>query len=105
MRAGLLTDTISFYSISNTKSSSGAIIKNKTLVISSRCQVLKNTGKNGVLNSEEFNSNLLEVKVRYNPIINETLKVLLRGKTYKIENIFLNKKDNSYSISLKKVDE
>lgn len=105
MKAGLLTDTISFYSLSNTKSNSGAIVKTKTLVLNSRCQVLKNTGKNGVVNYEDFNTNLLEVKVRYNPIINETLIVLLRGKTYKIENTFLNKKDNSFSISLKKIDE
>lgn len=105
MRAGTLIDTISFYSLSDTKSPSGSISKVKTLVLDTRCQVINNTGKNTVINKEDFNTNLLEIKVRFNPIIKDNLLAALRGKNYKIENSFLNKKDNSISISLKKLDQ
>src|SRR3989339_1929860 len=104
MKAGNLTDIIEFYSLSDVKSASGAITKNKTLVLKSRCQVVSNTGKNRIQNKEDYNTNFLEVKVRTNPLLNDGLIVVLRGKTYKIENLFFNRKDNSISISLKKED-
>lgn len=105
MRAGNLTDIIQFYSLSNSKSASGALLQNKSLVLSSRCQIISNSGKNMILNKEDFNSNYLEVKVRFNQLINDSLQVELRGKIYKIENTFYNRKDNSISITLKKKDD
>jgi hypothetical protein len=104
MKAGNLTDIIEFYSLSDVKSASGAITKNKTLILKSRCQIISNIGKNKVQNKEDFNTNFLEVKVRFNPLINEGLIVVLRDITYKIENLFFNRKDNSISMSLKKED-
>ena len=108
MRAGLLTERLTFMGQTKATSDSGAPKKEWTKVYS--CSAYKR--KSNILNDrdglnakEVFNGYNLVFQVRHNPLIKDNQRVEYRGETYKIIPPLDYQPDNTYIITVTRVDE
>lgn len=106
MRAGLLKEKLTFLDEVKTSSSSGAPVKQWNAVYS--CKAFKRQTSASIgdgLNAKELfvNYNLV-FQVRYNPLISDSQRVEYRGRMYKIVPPLDYRQDNTYIITLNRVD-
>lgn len=108
MRAGLLTERILFKKLVTTTSQSGAVKKEYVPDYSCRAyrrKVNRISDKDGVNAKEQFFGYTIEFQVRYNPLIKETHRIEYQGKEYRIIPPLEKQKDNTYIITVTKIDE
>lgn len=106
MRAGLLTERITFFEEQTIKSpASGAIRKDFVEVQSIRAYRKKLSASlgNGINASEEFIANTLVFQVRKYSFIKESMQIGYNGKRYSIT-LLDEQSDNSYLITCSKIN-
>lgn len=108
MRAGDLTERITFLANTSVTSDSGALKKEWTSVYS--CKAKKHKAKvsndrDGLNAKEVFNGYNLVFQVRYNPLIDDNQRVEYMGRQYKIIPPLDYQPDNTYIITVSRVDE
>ena len=108
MRAGDLTERISFLKQTSITSNTGAFKKEWLPVYSCKAKkhktiILKD--RDGLNAKEVFNGYDLVFQVRYNPLIDDNQRVEYMGKTYKIIPPLDYKRDNTYILTVTRVDE
>lgn len=106
MRAGLLREFVEFLELTEIKSNSGFAKKEYVSFLSTRCSRRKLSASmgDGLNANEEFIANTVVIQVRYNSLIEESNRIKYNGKMYKI--ILLDKQlqDNSYLITMTKIN-
>jgi SPP1 family predicted phage head-tail adaptor len=108
MRAGLLTERLTFLGSTSVKSDTGAIKKEWASVYS--CKAYKHktsilSDRDGLNAKEVFNGYNLVFQVRYNPVLDESQRVEYMGKLYKIIPPLDYQRDNTYILTVTRVDE
>lgn len=102
--AGTLKYKLIFKQIVETQTESGFITKSKVELFSCKAAKIKTKNSYGVDAKEMFNSSLIEFKVRYNKLINDSILVDYNAVEYRIVSIDENKFDNSLSLVLEKIN-
>ena len=103
--SGKLTETLQFYEIVETQSSSGYNHTEEKYMINVRAERFKNK-ENYVIEAEElFHSSLLSFRLRYRKEINETNIVVYDGERYRITSLNPYKKTNEITIILEKIND
>lgn len=107
MRAGLLREILVFEELQTITSPSGATKKEYAAVYTCKGYKRKMSPVRDVsgLNAmEEFSGNMLIFQVRYHPIINEKQRVLYQGRHYSMTLLDRQIHDNTYLITLTKLN-
>lgn len=106
MRAGLLKEKLTFLDAVTTITPSGAPVKQWNPVYSCRAYKRRTTTSigDGINAKEVFVNYNLVFQVRYNPLISDSQRVEYRGRTYKIVPPLDYRQDNTYIITLNRVD-
>lgn len=108
MRAGLLREILEFKELVSEQSLSGAVRKEYKSVFSCKVHRLKLSAvvdKDGVNAMEQFIGNTVIFQTRYYPCIKESQRVVWQGRTYEIKLLDRKIEDNSYQITLSKINE
>jgi len=107
MRAGLLREFVEFLELREEKSNSGFSKKEYTSSLKTRCSRRKLSASmgDGINANEEFISNTVVIQVRYNSLINENNRIKYNGKMYSIILLDRQLQDNSYLITMSKINE
>lgn len=99
MNAGLLTETIIFEEAKEVKTESGFIEKEYVQILTMRAYRKKISASSNKLNAfEDFIGNTIIFQTWFHPAINEKLRILYKGNTYKIVLLDRQRYDNTYTI-------
>lgn len=107
MRAGLLRETLVFKEPISEQSDSGAVKVVYNPVLTSRASRKKMStvvNSDGVKALEKFVGHVVIFQVRYNPLINERQRVVWQGREYEITLLDWRREDNSYLVTLNKLN-
>lgn len=107
MRAGLLREILVFKDPLPVTSPSGAVKKVYKKVYSCKAYRKKLSSvrdADGLNAMEEFIGNTLVFQLRYHPVINENQRVLYQGNDYSITLLDRQIHDNTYLITLTKIN-
>lgn len=107
MRAGLLREILVFEEIQSVTSPSGAVKKEYVKVYTCKAHKKKLSlirDADGMNAMEEFTGHTLVFQVRYHPVINEELRVLYQDRYYSISLLDPQISDNTYLITLTKMN-
>lgn len=105
MQAGLLRERVVFEEARKVKTESGFVEKEYFPILTTKAykKKLSAVGGDGVNAFESFIGNTVILQVRWNPVINENLRIDYQGRKYKIK--LLDKQtDNTYIITCSKED-
>lgn len=106
MRAGRLTDILTFHELQKTRTPSGAVEKAYVKILTARGERLKLTAvvdKDGINASELFIGNMIVFRLRYNPLINDNQRVEYQGRKYSIQ--LIDKYRNELKITLNRIND
>ena len=98
LRAGTLTEPIIIQQQTTAKSEFGDEVKSWTNYISTRCSVKSYTGNRQTENMEIVNTYNITFTVRNYHSINETMRIIWKGKYYRIISILPDKYKQSTDI-------
>lgn len=87
MRAGLLRDEITVEKLTTMKDSYGSIEESWEAKLSTRAEVKYNSGNRAALNNEIIHTSNITFIVRYYHPIDESDRILYKGKRYRILSI------------------
>lgn len=107
MRAGLLRETLIFKGLVSEQSPSGAIRKEYQPILTckaSRRKMSAVVDQSGVNAMEQFIGSIVVFQTRYYPTIKENQRVSWQGRDYEIKLLDYRKEDNSYLITLEKLN-
>lgn len=107
MRAGLLNETLIFKEPTSAQSPSGATKKEYVPVLTCRASRRKMsvvTDRDGVNVMEQFVGHIVVFQVRFNSLINERQRVMWQEREYEIKLLDYQRKDNSYLVTLEKLN-
>lgn len=107
MRAGLLREILSFEELQTLKTASGAVQKKYVSIYTCKGYKRKMSSlrdADGLNAMEEFSGNTIVFQVRFHPIINEKQRVVYQGRQYSISLLDRQIHDNTYLITLTKLN-
>ncbi len=104
IRAGLLTEFLTFKESVKVVSDSGFEKDEQKEVLTTRAYKMKGTGKQTEAAKEIFNSVTLTFLLRYNSLIKDTQTVEYNGIIYNISFLDTNRQERSIEITLIKKD-
>lgn len=107
MRAGLLREILEFKELIATKTATGATRNEYVSILTTRAARKKLTAvvtQDGVNASEQFIGNILVFQIRYNPLIKDNQRVIYQNNEYSIQLLDRQIIDNSYIVTLKKIN-
>lgn len=107
MRAGLLREKLVVLELRKDQSTSGAVSKDYVPILTTKAAKRKLTAvmdKEGVNAGEEFIGDMVVLQIRFNPIINDSQRVVFQNRKYKIK-LVDKQADNSLLLTLQKINE
>ena len=104
MKAGILTETLTFKELKETTSETGYVTPTYILVFQQKAYKKKLTQDDVTDAKEIFNRSTIQFLSRYNPQVNDKMRVEYEGNDYNITSIDRNRADNSMIITLKKIN-
>lgn len=105
MKAGILTETLTFKELKETTSETGYVTPTYILVFQQKAYKKKLTQDDVTDAKEIFNRSTIQSLSRYNPQVNDKMRVEYEGNDYNITSIDRNRADNSMIITLKKIND
>lgn len=106
MRAGLMRDTLSFYELTTTQSSSGAKKKEYVKKLSAKAHKLTvKVDGSGVDAKENFLGEIVTFELRKDTRINKNQQVEWMSNKYSVQLIEYRQSDNAYILTIKRVNE
>lgn len=108
MRVGLFREVLEFKELVSVQSLSGAVKKEYQGVFSCKARRIKLSAvvdKDGLNAMEQFIGSTVIFQTRYYPNIKESQRVVWQGRTYEIKLLDRKIGDNSYQITLSKINE
>lgn len=107
MKAGLMTEILTFKELTSTKTPTGFVEKKFQDVLTCRASRRKMSAiadRDGVNAMEQFIGSIIVFQVRYRPHIKEGQRVVWRNQEYDVKLIDPQTRDNSLVITLEKVN-
>lgn len=107
MKAGLLTEILTFKEPTKVQSPSGAVRTEYIPILTCRASRRKMSAiadRDGVNAMEQFIGSIIVFQVRYRPQIKENQRATWRGQEYTVKLIDPQTRDNSLIITLEKVN-
>lgn len=99
MRAGLLTERITIQNYVETRSESGAVVKDWVDYHKCKADILSNRGSRKNVVAEYTQIGAIELQIRKTKVVDEKMRIIYQEKKYQIDYITYMYKDKTYKIN------